>query len=224
MIAKRLWALLFASLGWAAVGAAQAEPATWPNADAAAPVAQDLRGWDCAASFALPASTRQIAACRRTGPRASAELRLLLVERRHSKPPQLTELARLRDASQVHMRMFTSPVPCPKDVASCLAAIVLLDQRDESSCYGTQVVIVPVARPVRAIGFIDEVRGGDDAGACSGPWASVDTVPGGARVSLPAPLMKEGRGGGLEPLSVPAVRYRIDAMRPVLKREPPAAL
>ena len=219
--------LLLAFLGLARPAGAQPLTAPWPVTDGAPPQQQDLPGWHCTQALALtlPGPGRQVAACRRTGGQASAELRLLQVDRSRAGPPRVHELARLRDANQARLRLFTARPPCPAGAAACLDGLLLVDQRDESSCYGTQVLVLPAGRPARALGFINELRGGRaEAGACIGPWAQVGAVPGGALIHLPGPLMLAGRSdGALRGMDVGGVRYRIAAARPVLKRQVLAA-
>ena len=213
-----LWLLVF--FGLARPAGAQPLTAPWPVTAGAPPQQQDLPGWHCTQAVALPGPGQQVAACRRAGGQASAELRLLLVDRSSAGPPRLRELARLRDANQARLRLFTANPPCPAGAAACRAALRLVDQRDESSCYGTQVLVVSAGRPARALGFINELRGGqDEAGACIGPWAQVAAMPGGALIHLPGPLMLAGRDAALRALDAAGVRYRIAAGRPVLKRE-----
>ena len=212
-----LWLLVF--VGLARPAGAQPLTAPWPVMDGAPPQQQDLPGWHCTQALALPGPGRQVAACRRTVGQASAELRLLQVDRSRAGPPRVHELARLRDANQARLRLFTARPPCPAGAAACLEGLLLVDQRDESSCYGTQVLVLPAGRPVRALGFINELRGGrEEAGACIGPWAQVGPVPGGALIHLPGPLMLAGRDAALNSLAAVGVRYRIAAARPVLKR------
>ena len=211
--------LLLAFLGLARPAGAQPLTAPWPVTDGAPPQQQDLTGWHCTQALALPGPGRHVAACRRTGGPASAELRLLQVDRSRAGPLRVHELARLRDANQARLRLFTARPPCPAGAAACLAALLLVDQRDESSCYGTQVLVVPAGRPARALGFINELRGGQhEAGACIGAWAQVGAMPGGALIHLPGPLMLAGRDAALRALDAAGVRYRIAAARPVLKR------
>lgn len=195
----------------------------WPATDGAARQPQDLPGWLCMQTVALPGPGlgQQVAVCRRAGARVSAELRLLQVDRASDGPPRVRELARLRDANQARLRLFTAEPACPAGATTaCLAGLLLVDQRDESSCYGTQVWVLPAGRPVRSAGFINELRGGkDEAGACIGPWAQVGAMTGGAVVHLPGPLMLAGRDGALRGLDAGGVRYRIAAARPVLRRQ-----
>ena len=212
-----LWLLVF--VGLAQPAGAQPLTATWPVAEGAPPQQQDLPGWHCTQAVDLPGPDQQVAACRRAGGQASAELRLLLVDRSSAGPPRVHELARLRDANQARLRLFTASPPCPAGATACLAALLLVDQRDESSCYGTQVLVVPAGRPARVLGFINELRGDQhQAGACIGPWAQVGAMPGGALIHLPGPLMLAGRDAALRALDAAGVRYRIAAARPVLKR------
>ena len=212
-----LW--LLACVGLARPAGAQPLTAPWPVTAGAPPQQQDLPGWHCTQAVDLPGPGQQVAACRRAGGQASAELRLLLVDRASAGPPRVRELARLRDANQARLRLFTAHPSCPAGAAACLAALLLVDQRDESSCYGSQVLVVPAGRPARALGFINELRGGQhEAGACIGPWAQVGGMPGGALIHLPGPLMLAGRDAALRALDAAGVRYRIAAARPVLKR------
>ena len=211
--------LILVCVGLARPADAQPLTAPWPVTDGAPPQQQDLPGWQCTQALALPGPGRQVAACRRTVGQANAELRLLQVDRSRAGPPRVHELARLRDANQARLRLFTARPPCPAGAAACLDGLLLVDQRDESSCYGTQVLVLPAGRPVRALGFINELRGGqDEAGACIGAWAQVGAMPGGALIHLPGPLMLAGRDGALAGLAAVGVRYRIAAARPVLKR------
>ena len=216
------WPLLLflACVGLARPADAQPLTVPWPVTEGAAPQQQDLPGWHCTQAVDLPGPGQQVAACRRVGGQASAELRLLQVDRSSASPPRVRELARLRDASQARLRLFTASPACPAGAAACLAALLLVDQRDESSCYGTQVLVVPAGRPARALGFINELRGGQhEAGACIGPWAQVGGMPGGALIHLPGPLMLAGGDAALRALDAVGVRYRIAAARPVLKRQ-----
>lgn len=218
----RMW-LLWACAGLVQPAGAQPPAAPWPATEGAAPQPQDLPGWHCTQAVALPGPGpgRQVAACRRAGGQASAELRLLQVDRASDGPPRVHELARLRDANQARLRLFTAEPGCTAGAnTACLEALLLVDQRDESSCYGTQVWLLSAGRHARVLGFINELRGGqDEAGACIGPWAQVAAVPGGAVVQLPGPLMLAGRDGALRGLAASGVRYRIAAARPVLRRQ-----
>ena len=211
-------------LVWAVMaGLAQAQTGAdpWPAVEGSAPSAQRLKDWHCTQQIDLPVPGQQVATCRRTDPQAPAELHLLVVDSHATGSPRLRDLARLRDANQARLHLFSSPSACPGNPgnAACLAALLLVDQRDESSCYGTQVVVVPAGRPAHAIGFVNEVRGGADAGACIGPWATVVSGSGGALLQLPAPLMLAGRQAALQPMSAAEVQYRITGAKPSLRRQ-----
>ena len=209
------------AMAWLGLPAmAQPPGPAWPASSSTPPAAQDLPGWHCIQALALPAPGTQAAVCRRADARASAELHLLHLVQRDSGPPRVHTLARLGDANQVQLRLFQAEPGCtglPK-APPCLAAVLLADQRDESSCYGTQVLVMLAGRAPQAIGFINELRAVDRSEVCIGPYAALRSVPGGAVISLPGPLLRAGRDGATRLLAEPALEYRLAAARPVLHR------
>ena len=198
---------------------APAPPEPWTAVQAASAAgAPELPGWRCRQRIDLPGTpATQAAVCRRSGDAASPELKLLLVQQPpDAAPPR--ELARLRDASQAELRLFLPPRPCAGS-APCLDGVLLVDQRDESSCYGTQVLVLAASRPPRPIGFIEEVRELDGSLACIGAVASVSGTADGVLISLPPPLLRMGRDGKPRTLPAGGVDYRIAAAKPALQRQ-----
>lgn len=222
----RIWRVLTLSVfAWLAAAplrvSAQPAAAPWTATTSAKPAAQPLAGWHCLQLLALAAPGAELGACRRTAAPASPEIRLLLIgPPAQGRPPPVREVARLRDATRAEMRLFVPPEPC-SGATPCLPGLVLVDQRDESSCYGTQVLVLAAEGPPRSIGFIDELRAADGAEACIGPFAQVTSTATGARISLPGPLVRMDREGMPRPLAEPAVDYQIGAVRPTLQRQPP---
>lgn len=194
-------------LAWAA---AEARPV---SADEPALAAA---GWACTQAVDLPSASHPLLAlCRRAAP-AAAELQLVLVPKAPGAPPRV--LARLGDASKATLRSFMPAAACGPGPA-CLAALVLVDQRDEGLCYGTQVLVAPAGKPVRSLGFINEWSSARSESTCIGGLAQVSGTGADVVIDLPGPLARTGPDGNPKPVAASAVRYRIAADRPALKRQ-----
>ena len=203
-----------AALAWLLAGPAAA--AEWPREVAS------QEGWavddrQCFQSVALPGpAAARLALCRRTGAEASPEMELLMVPDKGDAPHRV---ARLGDATKAVLHLFSAAERCMVDAKlPCLDAVVLIDQRDESSCYGTQVVVHIAGGPARALGFIDEWRPDGDRAQCIGPFARVTGEAGAVRIELPAPLAIFRSDGSARMLGVAAVTYRVEASKPLLVR------
>lgn len=213
-------AIAACTLPWA--GAAVGAEGRWPSTDAQAPGVVEARfgraGWNCPEAVELPAPSQWLAACRRKTTASDSELRLILFSG-PAPAPKFRVVARLADAAKVTMRLFTPTSPCLAGNASaCLTAVVLVDQRDESSCYGTQVLASTTTRHLRSLGFINEVK--VDAGneSCVGRLAEVSGTPVRAVIELPGPLAKIAPSGVTAPLSASAVAYSVSATHLTLRR------
>lgn len=205
-------------LAGAAVGAER----RWASTDAQAPGVLEARfgraGWNCAEAVELPAPNQWLAACRRKTPASDSELRLILFSGA-APAPKSRVVARFADAAKVTMRLFTPKSPClAGNTSACLTAVVLVDQRDESSCYGTQVLASTTARHLRSLGFINEVKVEAGNESCVGPLAVVSGTPVRAVIELPGPLAKIARSGITAPLSASAVAYSVSATYLTLRR------
>lgn len=213
-------AVVRTALGLAALLAmswAPAHAADWVQAPvtAAESIVQPS-GWRCISEVALPAPLpARFAACRRTGPQPSPELELLLIG--ESSAPKV--LAHLADASRAVMHLFVAGAGCsPASKAPCGDALVLVDQSDESSCYGTEVWLRAPGKAPRSLGFIDEFRPEADQGACIGPFARVSARGTDLRIEVPAPLARLRPDGSVRALGGAAVSYRVSPAQRSMRR------
>lgn len=205
---------LASALAWPAIAPAQDWSATSGEAFPAP------EGWRCQqmVELPLPAAT-QAGVCRRADVSSNGRLRLLLFERLGGGPPSVRELGRLGDANAAALRLFTPPQACSGD-AACVRGLLLVDQRDESSCYGTQVWLLTGNRALRDLGFIDEVREADGALSCMGGFARVKSDRGTALITLPGPLSRVARDGTSRRVAASEVTYRVTGAVPKLQRQP----
>jgi hypothetical protein len=224
--AGRCWArvatttLLLLPLASQADSAANAPGPPWAATEARALRADESRlpaaGWACTQVVDLPSASHPLLAlCRRATP-AAAELQLVLVPQAPGAGPRV--LARLGDASKATVRTFAPAAACGPGMA-CLAAVVLVDQRDEGLCYGTQVLVAPAGKPVRSLGFINEWSSARSESTCIGGLAQVSGTGADVVIDLPGPLARTGPDGNPQPVAARTVRYRIAADRPALKRQ-----
>lgn len=221
------WAAVIATSSAIASGGSAADPgaaAPWAVTEArplgADQVPLQAAGWACTQALDLPAvDARLLALCRRAAPADARELQLILLPNGDSATPRV--LARLADASKATLRKFTPATACPSpSAAGCLAAVVLVDQRDEGSCYGTQVIAVAAGKPARSLGFIDEWRPADGESQCIGAFAQVAGVGAVARIELPGPLARTSRDGNEQRLRARSITYRVVAGKTTLQRLP----
>lgn len=176
-------------------------------------------GWACTQAVDLPAGKqRMLALCRRAQPAGPRELHLVLLPRAEGAAPQV--LTRLGDASKASLRLLAPASACAVGPA-CLAALVLIDQRDEGLCYGTQVVAVLAGQPARSLGFIDEWSPAGGESTCIGAAAQVSGTVAVVEITLPGPLSRMGRDGKPVQLAMPSLRYRVSVDRPTLVRAGP---
>ena len=228
-LAVALWPLLGASqAGSTSVGTSvgtsvntSVNTSDWPATAAEQRLPADALpgapGWACSQSLALPAAGQQLALCRRTAAPGSTELSLLWLNPAAAVNQRLRQIARLADANAAQLRLFTAPSGCA--AGRCLAALVLVDQRDESSCYGTQVLAVAATGAVHSLGFINEVLVDSSSTTCVGSLAQVSGSAAGVQIKLPAGLSRVGRDGVALALGPLQVSYRIAAAKLALQRK-----
>lgn len=221
--------LLRSILGWAFFAllwqmpitwAQDASSAKWTAVDSHPAAPLNLIGWRCVQVLAMPSDGQSLAACRRNGNTTAAELHLLQLDAVTDKPPHVREVAHLADASAVEMRAYAPPQPCVATGGQCIVAVVLVDQRDEGSCYGTQVFVASDGMPLRSLGFIDEVRSESGSEICVAPVARVTTSAKGVTITLPGALLRMSRrDGSSQPVNAVALEYHIVAAKPALQRK-----
>lgn len=172
------------------------------------------QGWVCPEAVALQAPGQTIALCRRA-PARTGELFVVHRIGVAAGAPIAREVSGLRDASQAHLRLFAPAHPCSdRNAGGCLAAVVLVDEWDESSCYGTQVLTADAAGKVRSLGFIDLVLIDGSQMRCIGTVSKLSgnhrsataTVEGGR-------LARIGRNGRSTLLANEVATYRISTTR-----------
>lgn len=200
--------------------AAAQEAAPWSAVDSQSARTLEVPGWRCQQAVDVAPAATTWAACRRSG--NGGPLRLVQWSRPDGgMPPRPRDLAGLGDATQAQLRVFVPAQSCEGRSAPCLSALVLVDQRDESSCYGTQVFALWAGKAPRSLGFIDELRAAEGPESCSGGHASVSGTVDGARIALAGPLWRAGRDGTPRALAESAVEYRVSANATSLRRQPP---
>ncbi len=213
------------ALGTAAAASA-AGASAWPVQDSAAPSAEinsaaQAAGWACTQAVALPGSGRMLLACRESKG-GSGSLQLLeMTSTAGGKTAGLRVLGGLGDASAAYGRVFSAPQPCPAGgAASCLAALVLVDHRDEGSCYGTLVYAAIGDKPLQRLGMLNEVlrAPGADAETCVAAAATLASEAAAVRITLQGPLWRIGRDGVSRALRSTSVVYRARAQPLSLKR------
>ena len=214
-------ALLLLPLASQADSAGAAPGSPWTVAEARPLGANEsglpAAGWACTQAVDLPSgSDRLLALCRRAAPASTPELQLVLVPTAQGASPRV--LSKLGDASKAMLRSFVPAAACGPGPA-CLAALVLVDQRDEGLCYGTQVLIALAGKPVRSLGFINEWSSARSESTCVGGLAQVSGTGASVLIDLPGPLARTGPDGYPKPVAAGTVRYRIAADRPALKRQ-----
>lgn len=200
----------------ALAGLVLAQPAAaagWSPAEVQAETADAPPGWQCQQSVVSPDGHARLAVCRGSAPSAPASLALLLTDTRVATPPVV--LARLGDASAVALHAFSPARPCNGPASRCLAGLLLVDQRDEGGCFGTEVYVWTGDRRPKSLGFIDE--SGPDA-ACLGAAVTVDAGARGAVLRLAGPLSRMGRDGVARPVAASAVEYEVVPGAPRLQR------
>lgn len=175
------------------------------------------KGWACSQVLTLPQPEQRLALCRKPPP-GSAELHLLELQGADAAQARVREVARLADATQAALRLWLPAAGCAASApAPCLSAVVLVDERDESSCYGTQVLASTATTKLRNLGFINELRVADGQESCAGPYIKLSGSTGQAQLDLAGPLVRIGRDGQSQPL-LSGVSYRISAAKPALQR------
>jgi len=195
--------------------ALQAQAPTWSVTEGQAATLSP-KGWTCSQALTLPQPEQKLALCRKA--QGGAELHLLELQGADTAPVRVREVARLADATQAALRLWVPAAGCSASApAPCLSAVVLVDERDESSCYGTQVLVSTATTPLRNLGFINELRRADRQELCAGPFIQVSGSAGQARLDLASPLVRIGRDGQTSPLQG-GVSYRINATKPGLQR------
>lgn len=96
---------------------------------------------------------------------------------------------------------------------------MLVDQMDESSCYGTQVFALQPLHPPRNLGFINEIRNSPEGSPCIG--GSVKVYPSGNDIIINAsgPLATITADGTATPIKENTITYRVSFARLVMKRQ-----
>lgn len=215
-VGKLVVTAMLAAATLAGVSQALADDA-WLRGEGHAPDLQPLPGWQCVGQLALPAASppsgESLVVCRRSGAGSSGRLSLL-----HIGPAGSRVLGGLGDASRTGLVLFTPSAACGG--RDCLAGVVLLDLRDESSCHGTQVLKLRPGRPPQRVGYINEVQAEEGAEVCVGARIGVQGTAAVALLQLPEPLLVPGRDGTARPLPDGVVRYTVRAQSGKLERTP----
>lgn len=177
-----------------------------------------IEGWRCTQAATLPGTVElQLAVCRHEPAGSARGLELVLRTRDGVMAPRI--LARLGDATQATLHSFVLDGGCqPAGPELCIDAVVLVDQRDEASCYGTQVVVRAAGRLPNVVGFIDEWRPEGDRSVCIGSFARVSGDARGPRIELPAPLARFRADGSVQVFERLSATYGIEANGPTLSR------
>lgn len=222
VVHRRLLAMVLA-LGFStAFAAEQSAAGQWQATDAQAPGALGARllagGHVCSELVAFSAPQQALALCRAAAPSRSRELRLVSVVGVDALRPLVRELSGLGDASQAHLRLFAPGRACAAGLPSCWLGLVLVDQWDEGSCYGTQVVAIGHDGSIKSLGFIDEVRPEAGAERCIGAFATVATSEKGVQIELPPPLARPAKDGVSRALASRPIHYRAQLAPPALHR------
>ena len=218
-LAAALAAVLLPASGQAAAGA----PAWTLQPARQAPEGADrlaAAGWACTQSVSWPGpAVLQVSLCRQRGAPADVQLQLVAHDG-HGDGARV--MARLADASRAGLHLFVPPQPCAASGAACLDGVLLVDQRDEGSCYGTQVFVRVDEGLPRSAGFLGELRVHDGEERCIGAQAQVSGAGDEAVIELAAPLWRVGGPRGPVALKAVPVRYRLKAGTPTLQRQPAA--
>lgn len=200
-----------------ALPAAAQTPAGWSRVDVSADTPGAPAGWQCGPSAPSPDGQARVAVCRETAKDRPGGLALLLLDTRAPMPP--LRISRLGDASTATLHAFTPNPPCHGPAATCLAGLLLVDQRDEGGCYGTEVYAWTGDRRPKSLGFIDEFRRGADGTAeCLGATLELRAAARGAVLRAAAPLLRLDRQGTARPVAGTAVEYEAVAGAPRLQR------
>lgn len=216
--ATTLAVMVGATLAAAAMPGRAAAPvdSAWPVQDGALPhaafaTAAGAAGWVCTEAAALPGDGRALLVCRATkGGQGGLQL-LEATTPAAGTVPRLRVLGGLGDAATAHSRVFSAPQPCAPGQSPCLAAVVLVDHRDEGGCFGTLVYAALADRPLQRLGMVSEVlrTPGAVSETCVAPVASVVSDGSGARIGVQGALWRIGRDGVSRALRQPGVSYRV---------------
>lgn len=196
--------------------AGQALAADWSRVPSDTEV-RVIEGRRCTQAATLPGAVElQLAVCHEAAGSARG-LELVLRTRDGVMAPRI--LARLGDATQATLHSFVLDGGCQSaSPEPCIDAVVLVDQRDEASCYGTQVVVRAAGRLPNVVGFIDEWRPEGDQSICIGSFARVSGEARGPRIELPAPLARFRADGSVQVFKRLSATYGIESSGPTLSR------
>jgi hypothetical protein len=124
------------------------------------------------------------------------------------------------DARSVALQVLAPPADKQStSTNSSPAGLLLVDQWDESSCYGTQVYWVSPVTGLKSLGFVNEVKAEADDHPCVGGLVKVSGNSEELTLTVVGAIARMMKDGSVKALGRPSVEYRISLVKPSMKRQ-----